>query len=792
MNAFKQVSIGIPAREHLDWTARTLAQLRACTREVAIVLIGDGVDARTRGALEQMGANQVLAWERTLGSAACFNQLVQSSQADLYVLLENGAQVAPRWLEHIERVLAADGGRGIAGPSTNLAWNGQLAFPDLASDTASLERAARDAEARFGDSYQSMAPLHSLGEFCYAVTRQVVHAIGAADEGYGDGPCWEMDYNVRAARAGFAGVWAKASVVWRMPQTPERRNAESRRFLVNKRRYQDHFCGLHLAGKARSYDAHCTGEECPHFAPRGQITIRREFTAAVGAQPLQPPAPPPNTTLAPGTAPRVTCIMPTADRRAYVGQAIASFLVQDYENRELVIVDDGIDGIEDLVPSDERIHYVRRARGQSLGAKRNEACRLAQGEIIVHWDDDDWHAPWRLSYQVGTLLAEQADICGLDRMWFYDAENQRAWQYIYQGRPRWLAGGSFCYRKSVWERRPFADISAGEDTRFVREAPFKRVFALPRDDFYVARIHARNTCRKQTGGSCWRAVPAAGVRALIETATTPLLPSVAPDIANGPLASCIMPTRDRPDFIPMAIELFQAQSYAHRELIIVDDGERPVRDLLPADDRIRYLRLERRVSLGEKRNLACQQSNGEFVLHWDDDDWYGPNRLATQLAPLIRSQADVSALAMSHVLSLRDLRFWRCRPAHHARIHYRDLCPGTVAYRRQLWSAGARYAAVNCAEDVAFLSALPSSVRITRIPEEHHFVCVRHTLNTWSIQLDWQRNPSGWQAIDPPPYMAEAHVDWYREQSRRLAARAAESRVAPRPVLGVRNAECRP
>lgn len=788
----KHVVIGIPVREGPAATAQTVARLRECTREVSIILLGDGVDAGTHAALEKLGATRVLAWERTLGGAACFNWLVQLEEADLYVLLENGAMVTPRWLEHIEAALAADPSHGIAGPSTNQAWNEQLVFPDLHPDTASLDRAAQDAAACFGAAHAELRPLHSLGEFCFAVTKQVVRAVGAADEGYGDGPCWEMDYNIRAARAGFKGLWVKAAVVWRAEAGAARRAAEARRFLINKRRYQDHFCGLHLAGKSRSYDAHCTGEACPHFAPQALITVRREFAAVVTAQQVQPPAPPPAATLVAGAAPRVTCIMPTADRRAHVGQAIAAFLAQDYDNRELVIVDDGIDGIEDLVPSDERIHYVRRARGQSLGAKRNEACRLAQGEIIVHWDDDDWHASWRLSYQVGTLLAEQADICGLDRMWFFDAENQRAWQYVYQGRPRWLAGGSFCYRKSVWERRPFADISAGEDTRFVREAPFRKVLALPRDDFYVARIHARNTCRKQTGGSCWRSVPAASVRALIESSAMQAPPASAPGIADGPLVSCIMPTRDRHDFIPMAIELFQAQSYAHRELIIVDDGQRPVRDLLPSDNRIRYLRLERRISLGEKRNLACQESNGEFVLHWDDDDWYGPNRLVIQLAPLIRSQADVSALSMSHVLNLRDLRFWRCRPAHHALIHYRDLCPGTIAYRRQLWHAGVRYAAVNCAEDVAFLSALPTSVRITRIPEEHHFVCVRHTLNTWSIQLDWQRNPSGWQAIEPPPYMTEAHVGWYREQSRRLAVRAAETPVAARQLRRASGVECRP
>ena len=114
------------------------------------------------------------------------------------------------------------------------------------------------------------------------------------------------------------------------------------------------------------------------------------------------------------TQPLASCIMPTADRRTFVPQAIAYFLRQDYPNRELIVVDDGTDAVADLIPPDPRIRYIRLARKQTLGAKRNLACQEAWGETIVHWDDDDWMAPWRLSYQMVSLLKQQADICGLD------------------------------------------------------------------------------------------------------------------------------------------------------------------------------------------------------------------------------------------------------------------------------------------------------------------------------------------------------------------------------------------
>jgi hypothetical protein len=50
--------------------------------------------------------------------------------------------------------------------------------------------------------------------------------------------------------------------------------------------------------------------------------------------------------------PQISCLMPTADRRAFVPLAIRYFLAQDYPEKELIIVDDGADSVADLVPDD--------------------------------------------------------------------------------------------------------------------------------------------------------------------------------------------------------------------------------------------------------------------------------------------------------------------------------------------------------------------------------------------------------------------------------------------------------
>jgi hypothetical protein len=118
--------------------------------------------------------------------------------------------------------------------------------------------------------------------------------------------------------------------------------------------------------------------------------------------------------------PLVSCIMPTADRRAFVPHAIRYFQRQDYAKRELIILDDGSDPVGDLITDDPRIRYLRMHERRTIGAKHNLGCELARGDIIVHWDDDDWFAEWRLSYQVSELLKHPTmTLSGLSRVLFY-------------------------------------------------------------------------------------------------------------------------------------------------------------------------------------------------------------------------------------------------------------------------------------------------------------------------------------------------------------------------------------
>jgi glycosyltransferase involved in cell wall biosynthesis len=212
----------------------------------------------------------------------------------------------------------------------------------------------------------------------------------------------------------------------------------------------------------------------------------------------------------------VSCIMPTFNRRRFVPQAMRCFLLQDYPQRELLILDDGDESVADLMPKDPRIRYFRLERRTVLGEKRNLACEQARGEIIAHWDDDDWMAPWRLSYQVKNLIEHGAELCGIDHLLFYQPSTDRAWKYFYsKGARSWIAGGTLCYTSALWRRRPFPGVGIGEDTQFVWGNNSGKVLALQDNSFYVAIIHSRNSSPKRTSSASYQPYPVFEIRKLL-------------------------------------------------------------------------------------------------------------------------------------------------------------------------------------------------------------------------------------------------------------------------------------
>jgi O-antigen biosynthesis protein len=195
----------------------------------------------------------------------------------------------------------------------------------------------------------------------------------------------------------------------------------------------------------------------------------------------------------------VTCLCLTRNRREWLPKAIDHFRLQTYVNRELLIVADG-ESARDLVPESPSIRLIEIQGPIEIGAKRNFGCERAHGEIIAHWDDDDYSAPGRLADQVDRIVASGKSVTGYRSMRFTDGREW--WQY--SGSPGYALGTSLCYRREWWREHPFSVKQIGEDKDFASEAGRSGELELSdAGDLMYATIHPGNTSPRQLSGTNW-------------------------------------------------------------------------------------------------------------------------------------------------------------------------------------------------------------------------------------------------------------------------------------------------
>ncbi|MET7479760.1 glycosyltransferase family A protein [Streptomyces sp. NPDC005648] len=121
--------------------------------------------------------------------------------------------------------------------------------------------------------------------------------------------------------------------------------------------------------------------------------------------------------------------MPTRDRRRFVPRAIAYFLRQEQPAIELVVIDNGTDDVEDLVPRLPSVRYHRVTERMTVGTARNLACEMASGALTG----------------VGAGRSVRHDEPALPR-----PVGGRAWRFTWPPRlHRWFAGQSLCYRRET-------------------------------------------------------------------------------------------------------------------------------------------------------------------------------------------------------------------------------------------------------------------------------------------------------------------------------------------------------
>jgi hypothetical protein len=208
-----------------------------------------------------------------------------------------------------------------------------------------------------------------------------------------------------------------------------------------------------------------------------------------------------------GEAVLVSCIMPTHNRRGLIRVALNCYLSQDWPDKELVVVDDGSDMVKDLIMQlvPDAV-YIYLAEKQVIGTKRNLACEATNGEVICHFDDDDWSAAGRIRDQVTRLLDSSKQMTGYHSITYWNGT--RAFRYV-SPVPQYAVGTTLCYRKRFWQIHRFPPKKYAEDNTLVHTARNeKQLIAVDARQMMIVRSHATCTSNPEIlRQNTWPEVP---------------------------------------------------------------------------------------------------------------------------------------------------------------------------------------------------------------------------------------------------------------------------------------------
>jgi len=197
--------------------------------------------------------------------------------------------------------------------------------------------------------------------------------------------------------------------------------------------------------------------------------------------------------------------------------------------------------------------------------------------------------------------------------------------------------------------------------------------------------------------------------------------------AGKPFVSVCTPTYNRRLFIPSLIKCFQHQDYPKElmEWIIVDDGEDEVSDLFDDIECVKYVRVQNRMKLGQKRNYMNSLAKGEIIVYMDDDDYYPPQRVSHAVQRLMGTPKALAAGSSIVYLYFNDMdkiyQFGPYGPNH--------ATAGTFAFKKGLLAITKYDDNAEIAEEKQFL--MNYSIPFVQLNPEKCILVFAHQFNTF-------------------------------------------------------------
>jgi glycosyltransferase involved in cell wall biosynthesis len=132
------------------------------------------------------------------------------------------------------------------------------------------------------------------------------------------------------------------------------------------------------------------------------------------------------------TTPAITIGFPVYNVEKYVQKSLESAINQDFENFEIIVIDDcgkdnSIEVIKALItshPKGDKVRIIKHEQNKGLAEARNTVIKNAKGKYIYFMDSDDYIFPQALSLLYKTAEQYQADCVFSSNI---KQEGERTW-----------------------------------------------------------------------------------------------------------------------------------------------------------------------------------------------------------------------------------------------------------------------------------------------------------------------------------------------------------------------------